>query len=189
MRLLAGLAVLVAVGTIGDALVAGDAQVVAAQTDGRPTTAERIQRASDELDIMRLQLDYGLRLDNRDFDGYAATFAEDGVMNSGIGSARGHAAIRRMLVDNFGEPPPSGVTVSSVHLLGNPLIEIDGDRAGGTLKYLFVVTGAQGQPASRIVAHYRDRYVRENGEWRIQERTSHADILAGNPVSGDGADD
>jgi hypothetical protein len=76
-------------------------------------------------------------------------------------------------------------THSTLHLMTNPIIDIKGDEATVLSKYTFMVTGEDGRPRPQIAAHYRDRMVREDGVWKIAERTSYADIMPkGGPGGG-----
>lgn len=82
---------------------------------------------------------YLFALDFRDADAYAATFAEDGVLDDGAGKLEGRAAIRAMVAgmrenaarqraaDTSGLRPAAGR-----HNISNIVLEIDGDRATGT---------------------------------------------------------
>src|SRR5690606_33012398 len=95
----------------------------------QPTLEQRVERIEAESEIRRLLIEYGKFLDAKDFASYAALFAEDGVWQGGFGSFTGPAAIEAMLTENLGAPEPGFVNKSNFHMLTNPLIAIDGDRA------------------------------------------------------------
>jgi hypothetical protein len=165
-------------------------QAEAASANDRADLAKRIQRIRDELAIERLQIDYGRRLDDKDFHAYAGNFASNGELVSGVGGAKGPDAIYHMLTDRLGGGgAPVGEAHSTFHLMTNPIIDIDGDQATGTVRYTFFTTGKDGRPHPQIAAHYRDQYIRENGQWKFLRRQSFADILPQNPLAGIGQAD
>ncbi len=81
-----------------------------------------------------------------------------------------------MLVDNLGAPEPGWINKSSFHLLSNPIIEIDGDHAHVTSKYLFVTKSADDKPVPALAGRYVDEFVREGGQWKIAKRTTYGAI-------------
>src|SRR5688572_18461675 len=101
------------------------------------TLEQRVERMEAESEIRRVLVEYGAHLDSRNYAAYADLFAEDGEWIGGFGRFTGPAAIRQMLEDNLGAPEPGFVNKSNFHMLTNPLIEIDGDRAQVSSKYLF----------------------------------------------------
>jgi len=62
------------------------------------------------------------------------------------------------------------------HLVTEPEISLDGDRATGTLTWTWVGRGDADTPVMRLLGHYDDVYVREHGRWRYQRRIAHTDI-------------
>jgi hypothetical protein len=149
-----------------------------------------------------LLIEYGRRLDARDFHGWAALFAKDGVWIGGLGEAKGPAALEAMLVKTMGpaaSPAPSGASsgpspsptgapgpsggppAHSVHLLTNPQIHVDGDRATALSKWTFVAPNAEGRPAPAMVGHYVDALVREDGTWKFLRREAWGDVPFADP--------
>lgn len=150
--------------------------VAASAATKKPTLEQRVQRMEDESAIRRILTEYGAYLDGRDFAAYAALFATDGEWIGGFGRFKGPAAIQKMLADNLGLPEPGWINKSSFHLLSNAIIEIDGDKAHVTSKYLFVTKSDDNKPAPLLAGRYVDEFVRENGQWKIAKRTTYGAI-------------
>lgn len=144
---------------------------LAVAKDARPSLEQRVQRMEDESAIRRILIEYGADLDAKDYHAYAGLFAHDGVWQGGFGTFTGPAAIEKMLVDNLGAPEPGFVNKANFHMLTNPIIAIDGDRAHVTSKYLFW-TATDGKPTPLLAGRYVDDFVRENGQWKIAKRAT-----------------
>ena len=138
----------------------------------QPTLEQRVQRMEDESAIRRMLIEYGAFLDAKDYRSYAALFASDGVWQGGFGSFTGPAAIEAMLTANLGAPEPGFVNKANFHMLTNPLITIDGDRAHVESKYLFWTRSPDDRPTPLLAGRYVDEFVREGGQWRIARRTT-----------------
>lgn len=141
----------------------------------RLTVEQRLQRVEDELAIHRIIVDYAATLDGRDYAAYAALFAPDGEWSGGGSGAthKGRAAIEKML-SMLG--PAGAENNANYHLVSNPRIDLDGDRATATSRYLFVMRGKDGQPTPALAGTYADEFVRIDGEWKIQRRVA-SDIM------------
>ena len=89
-------------------------------------------------------------------------FTEDGIWEGrGIGKAQGHDEIRALFT-RFQQ------SISfSQHMVMNPIIEIDGDRASGRWYFLGPFTMTEGNQAKWQAARYREDYVKVNGQWKI----------------------
>jgi ketosteroid isomerase-like protein len=147
------------------------APVAAHAAPHKPTLEQRVQRMEDESQIRKMVIEYGAYLDAKNYAAYAGLFAPDGVWVGGFGSFTGPAAIQKMLTDNLGPPEPGYVNKSSFHMLTNPIIEIDGDRAHVTSKYLFWTKSADNRPTPLLAGRYVDEFVRVVGQWKILHRT------------------
>jgi len=152
----------------------------------------RIQKLEDEAAIHRLLLEYGKRLDERDFAGYAALFARDGVWAGGMGEHKGPAAIEMMLTGSMGsvarkpDAPKPDMRIAnsrSVHVLTNFIIDVDGDTATALSKWMFLGPSADNRPAAMIQGHYRDQLVREDGTWKFLRREAWGDIPFDDPAT------
>ena len=82
-----------------------------------PTEAARIQKLEDQLAIQRVLVEYGARLDARDYAGYADLFAGDGTWQNGATVRHGHAEIEQLLAGLFGTLPADYVNASDYHML------------------------------------------------------------------------
>lgn len=158
--------------------------------------------AEDRALIEDLQARYLFALDFRDADAYAATFAEDGVLDYGAGKIRGREAIREMVAgmrenaqtqstaDTQGLRPAAGR-----HNISNIVLEIDGDRATGTA-YWFHMGNANPERSAQLnsFGHYEDELVKVDGEWLFSLRKIYNEQVAEwavgaetNPVAHPGA--
>jgi len=142
--------------------------------------------AEDRSMIEDLQARYLFALDFRDADAYAATFAEDGVLDYGAGKIEGRAAIREMVAglranaerqrseDTSGLRPAAGR-----HNISNIVVTIDGDRATGTA-YWFHMGNANPERAAQLnsFGHYEDELVKVDGEWLFSLRKIYNEQIA-----------
>jgi uncharacterized protein (TIGR02246 family) len=148
----------------------------------KPTLEQRVQRMEDESAIRKMLIEYGAYLDAKNYAAYAGLFAPGGVWVGGFGSFTGPAAIEKMLTDNLGPPEPGYVNKSSFHMLTNPIIEIDGDTAQVTSKYLFWTKSPDNRPTPLLAGRYVDEFVRVNGSWKIAKRTTFGAIPFRDPA-------
>jgi hypothetical protein len=143
----------------------------------RPGSLEaRLQRVEDELEIQRLLIEYGRRLDAKDYAGYAALFARDGEWIGGFGRYVGPAAIQKMLEDKLGKAPPGYVNKTSYHLMSSPIITVTGDTATAESRYLFMTASPDNKPVPTLAGRYVDQLVREDGVWKIRRRVTYGVI-------------
>jgi uncharacterized protein (TIGR02246 family) len=135
---------------------------------------ERLRRLEDVEEIRRLIQDYRRQLDSHDLVAYGLLFAENGEWIGGTGYGKSPAGITAMLTE--GLPPKAPGPQSSWHLLTDPVIIVDGDRATGLLTWSWVGRGDGNAPVMRLLGTYEDSYVRENGRWRFRTRIAHTNI-------------
>ena len=135
---------------------------------------ERLQRLEDLQEIQQLCLAYGRLLDHRDFHGYAQLFAEDGEILLGpVARARGRAEIEATMSKALGGAGP----MSGVHVIGIPVVELDGDTATAETQWASAGLGAEGDRAALgMIGRHIDDLVRENGKWRFKRRRGFVDI-------------
>jgi 3-phenylpropionate/cinnamic acid dioxygenase small subunit len=140
---------------------------------------ERLQRLEDVLEIQRLLMDYGRHLDARDLHAYSLLFCEDGEWTGATGTAVGPAAIQAMLEANLpGNPAAPGAT--TWHVMANPVVDVDGDRATAQIMWLLLRRDAGEVPGLAVTGHYEDVLVREDGRWKFKRREAFVDI--GRPI-------
>jgi uncharacterized protein (TIGR02246 family) len=141
-----------------------------------PTTVEaRLRRLEDLEEIRELFLRYQRCLDAKDFAGYAGLFAEDGVFVAGALEARGPAAIEELVRGMLG----SLLTESSgddAHLVVNPSVTVDGDRATAAVTWVYVVRSAEDEPRLAKLGHYDDVLARTAAGWRFLRREAPTDM-------------
>jgi 3-phenylpropionate/cinnamic acid dioxygenase small subunit len=129
---------------------------------------ERPSALSDRARIHELTVRYALGVDRRDFDEVRACFAGDARVDYGEhyrGDVPGFIAFLRSGLARFS---------TTMHLLGNQLIELDGDTAR-VETYCVAYhrpTAAGGENDLLVVGvRYLDATARTDGAWRIARRT------------------
>jgi 3-phenylpropionate/cinnamic acid dioxygenase small subunit len=136
---------------------------------------ERLRRLEDIVAIQRLHHAYARCLDVRDIRAYAALFAEDGEWLSGESRAVGRDAIYELvtgIMDDLWREQEG----RTVHLVGNATIEVEGDRAAGSVVWVFMRDSPADGPHVCLSGHYHDEYVRVQGSWLFGRRESFIDL-------------
>jgi uncharacterized protein (TIGR02246 family) len=134
--------------------------------------AERVQRLEDITAIHQLFVDYGAHLDAHDFEAYSQLFADDAeVLLGPVGRAKGRAEIRAMMEKTTGGEPGG-----SLHLIGNPIVDLQGDTATSNVTWVVINKDPAGQPVVGMMGHHRDKLVRRDGRWYFQRRAGYVDI-------------
>ena len=146
-------------------------------TDRLDELEARVQRLEDREAINGLFMRYRECLDEKDFSGYAALFAEDGEFVAAGGTAKGQAGIEE-LVDGMRGNLLTAVVGDDLHIVVNPEIAVDGDSATARSTWIYLVRGDDGEPTLCKVGHYEDDLVRENGAWRFARRFAPMDMPA-----------
>jgi uncharacterized protein (TIGR02246 family) len=130
----------------------------------------------DKLEIRELIERSVRHVDDQDAAAFADLFEDDGVLQLAGTVFAGQDALRAM----FGGAPsaswtePGGLLLQpgSMHLTGNPVIEIDGDVATAETDMVTLVRGDDGRSKITLLARYRDRLRRgADGHWRLRSRT------------------
>jgi len=116
--------------------------------------------------IRELLLRYCRSIDRRDFGALKTLYHEDAVdEHGGMFQGRAHAFIEQL---------PAIMAPMEVvwHMLGNMLIEVQGDEAEGEIYTLAYHRADLGEgPQDLIVGgRYLDRYRKRDGIWKIQHR-------------------
>jgi hypothetical protein len=156
--------------------------------------------ADDRAAIVDLQARYVMAMDYLDADGYAAVFAEDGVLDWARGIVEGRAAIREFMATgtyDFTRGAPSAQTPdgknwpSTVrHLITNQVIKVDGDTATALTYWIQFNNNAQRNKVEwMLFGSWHDEFVKIDGEWffslhRIHNEGNARTFTAGqeNPV-------
>jgi uncharacterized protein (TIGR02246 family) len=144
-------------------------------TDRLAELEARVQRIEDREAINALFMAYRKCLDEKDFSGYASLFAADGEFVAAGGTAKGRAGIEE-LVDGMRGSLLTAVAGDDLHIVVNPEIVVDGDRATARSTWIYLVRGADAEPTLCKVGHYEDDLVREDGAWRFARRFAPMDM-------------
>ncbi|WP_176594586.1 nuclear transport factor 2 family protein [Sphingobium sp. EM0848] len=114
-------------------------------------------------------------MDDRDWPTLEAILTEDATAELGTGTLEGSdaiiATIRRYL-DACG---------TSQHLLGNLIVEAEGDRARSRcyVSDMHLGQGDASEPNFRSLGDYHDVWLRIDGRWRLSARHKHNRALIG----------
>jgi uncharacterized protein (TIGR02246 family) len=135
----------------------------------------RLQRLEDREAIQGLFMRYRECLDEKDFSGYAALFSADGEFVAAGGTAKGRAGIEE-LVDGMRGNLLTATIGDDLHIVVNPEIDVDGDRARARSTWIYLVRGSEREPTLCKVGHYEDDLVREDGAWRFARRFAPMDM-------------
>ena len=124
----------------------------------------RLKRIEDIEAIKALKTRYCLYCDDSyNVEGLASLFTEDAVWDGGIrGKAVGKQEIRDFFTTARQRLP------FAVHMVMNPLIEVDGDQATGVWYLFQACTYTQDDQAVWGSARYDEEYVREGGQWKFK---------------------
>ncbi|MCI0893562.1 MAG: nuclear transport factor 2 family protein [Chloroflexi bacterium] len=124
----------------------------------------RLKALEDVEEIKHLKARYcGYCDDNYDADAIAGLFTEDAVWDGGIrGRADGREEIRRFFVRASQRLP------FAIHMVMNPIIEVDGDTAKGSWYLFQACTYAEGDQAVWGSGRYDEEYIRVDGKWMFQ---------------------
>ncbi len=124
----------------------------------------RIRALEDVEAIKQLKASYCVHCDeNFDADALTDLFVDDGIWESaGLGRLEGKEAIHKFFVS-------ASESISfAVHMVTNPIIKVDGDKATGIWYLLQPNTQSEDNRAFWGSARYDEEYVRVNGEWKIK---------------------
>jgi ketosteroid isomerase-like protein len=138
---------------------------------------EAFGRWVDKLEIREV-IERSVRcVDDGDAEGLAGLFEEDGVLQLAGTVFAGREALRTMFGGGTGRPRWSDPgrllrQPGSMHLTGNPVIDVDGDTATAETDMVTLVRGEDSRARITLLARYRDRLRRAvDGRWLISSRT------------------
>jgi hypothetical protein len=145
--------------------------------------------ADDRAAIVDLQGRYVMAMDYFDADGYAAVFAEDGVLDWARGLVEGRDAIREFMATgtydltrgaNEAQTPDGDNWPSTVrHLITNQVIEVEGDTATALTYWIqFNNNDRRDEVAWMLFGSWYDEFVKIDGEWFFSLHRIHNE---GNP--------
>ena len=123
----------------------------------------------DHLDIIQLHHRYAWSLDHRDWTMLEDCFPPTARSTTAMlgGQLQGATVDRRVL------PPGARGLDASQHLIGNTMVDLDGDRATATCYFQaqHVFVSDNGSNTYIVAGTYTDELVRDDGTWRIAKRT------------------
>lgn len=137
-----------------------------------------VARLVDDAAIVRVCLDYGRALDQKDWQSLRACFLEDAVAEyEGIAECHGIEAIIDLTSGGL------GFLDQSQHILTNFLVDVAGDHANSScyLQAQHVRRGSPGGDNFIIAGRYADALVRTPDGWRIKRRVLSVWWTDGNP--------
>lgn len=147
----------------------------AENTANKLSVEERLQRLEDRETIRELLIEYGRFLDSGDLLAYSKLFANDGVWEGGIGTAKGPEAIHDMLEKVF-SVMDRGQYGNASHIISDVMIEVDGEEATSWSRWTWIVEGKEGRPVLQRTGHYEDILIRENGFWKFKHRLTVTEL-------------
>jgi uncharacterized protein (TIGR02246 family) len=134
--------------------------------------------------IEDLQARYLFAFDFGDPEGYAGTFAPDGVLDYGGGQLKGRQAIaefiaagRKRTEEARAKTPPGQRPSVGRHIISNIVVQIDGDKARGLAYWSHMTSGADGRGGVDFFGHYEDELVKVNGEWLFASRRIYNEAI------------
>jgi hypothetical protein len=150
--------------------------VVACTSDVSPDDTA-LQQLADRTLIRELMDRYGTVHDSGTPEEYADLFSREGEIAIGGGPVlvKGRDALLSQAQrdhDRYGETDADGRWTSIMrHLISNAQIALTGDTtAEGTCYVTTVVKKGDVGPAILSISRYVDRYVKADGQWRIERR-------------------
>lgn len=123
---------------------------------------QRIGAIEDRMAITELRAHYCHVLDDRDWNGLAGLFTQDGEFQ-GLAHVKGRDEVLRFFRDTV-----DGIAQGFWHFCTNATVKLDGITATGriSMQYLSVKNGVSYVSAG----HYDDEFRKEDGVWRFRKR-------------------
>jgi 3-phenylpropionate/cinnamic acid dioxygenase small subunit len=173
---------------LGVGLVAVNQGAAFAQSTSNPASiAARLQAVEDQAAVEKLiTSDYSTALDTQDWNAFGALFTADAdfrlyARQFPPREFKGNAAIQRSMIppsEPAGALPSNGYSASLKHVITNPHVQLDGDRATATAYWMEVALDKNLRPSVVSTGHYRDVLKRDNGRWKFQIRDVFAYDMA-----------
>jgi uncharacterized protein (TIGR02246 family) len=144
----------------------------------------RADYAEDRARIEDLQARYLFAFDFGDAEGYAGTFAPDGILDYGAGETKGRKAIAEFIAagrkrtEETRAKTPAGQRPSiGRHIISNIVIQVNGDKARSVSYWSHMTSGADGRGGVDFFGHYEDELVKLNGEWLFARRRIYNEAI------------
>ena len=149
---------------------------------GRMPVDAELQAMLDHFRIRKVLAAYCHGCDRCDSELMASVYAKDSWDDHGAIKAPGPEFVTAIM-QSIRED-----TETLSHLLGQSIINVDGDRAGAETCFLAVTRqpGTDGEPVcSQLGGRFVDRLAREDGEWKIKHRVVLRDWSVSIPIVND----
>lgn len=146
-------------------------------------TDTRLQEMLDHYEITKVLGEYCHGLDHMDQVRMASIYARDSWDDHGPNQCSGPEFVGRIM-----KLMQSGASIRGSHMLGQTLINVNGDEAGADT-YFIASSCRQAADGSEILnqmgGRYVDTLVREDGHWRVKTRICVHDWSNSVRVNGD----
>lgn len=126
--------------------------------------------SNDEREIYRKIVEFARAMDDRDWSAFANITLSEATADLGTGLLTGRDEIVRLIRSFLDECGPTQ------HLVGNVLIDVDGDTAHSRAYVCdtHLGTGELAQTSFRTLGDYHDDWVKVDDGWRMSHRTKHS---------------
>lgn len=144
---------------------------------------KRVQEMLDHYEIRKTVSEYCHGLDRLDLARMASIYTMDSWDEHGPNKGRGHEFAARVM-DLMG----SGASIADHHMLGQTLINVNGDEAGADTYFIASIrkAGPNGtEILNQMGGRYVDTLVRENGRWKVKKRVCVHDWSNSGLINGD----
>jgi len=164
----------------------GATAVAAAANPGpAPGAGGRDRYAADRAEVEDLHARYLFALDWQDADAYAATFAEDGVLDWAQGVVRGREAIRALVHDMKAAVDKQAAAEAPLrparrrHFVTNTVLSVQGDQAKSVAYWFeYYNDNPDRHATSPGYGHYEDELRRVDGRWLFTRRKIYNEVIA-----------
>lgn len=170
--------------TVAAVLLALSAALGSAPLVAEDSMAERLQRLEDKEAIRDLLERFFEYQETQNFEAFANTFAQDGEMYLRVGHTTGGpkgilASMNRRpnrANDTDGDEAAKPRSRNMRHVLSNVHIELNGDTATAKSRWTMLIMTEDNRARVGGTGEYCDKLVRENGEWKFQQRVIYCEI-------------
>ncbi|ORV20796.1 polyketide cyclase [Mycolicibacterium conceptionense] len=132
---------------------------------------------AEKLEVAELLYRYAELIDAGDFDGVGELLGRATFGGPASGSVAGARTIAKLFAHTTRRFPDHGNTPRTRHLVLNPIIDIDGERA--TSRSTFCVVQKTDTVALQpiVVGRYFDAFARDDEGWYFTERTVDVEMV------------
>jgi hypothetical protein len=134
--------------------------------------------------IEDLQARYLFAFDFGDPEGYAGTFAPDGILDFGWGEIKGREAIAKFIADGRkrteetrAKTPADQRPSVGRHVISNIVVKVDGNKARSVAYWSHMTSGPDGRGGVDFFGHYEDELVKVKGEWLFARRRIYNEAI------------